>query len=110
MRGTMLPLGVAALLMLGALFLAGPVAAKLTLDAKPAAKAGLTPETGGQRVRLPRPSHLECSPFGRAIVGPGLERLGLGSPFASWWWFQRFGWGGPMTPFSEGAAFCVVFP
>jgi hypothetical protein len=106
----MLPLGVAALLTLGATVLVRPVSAKLTLDAKPA-KAGVLPETGGQRVRLPRPFRPEYGQFGRMTVTcQGAERLGMTPSLGGWLPVQRFGWGGQMMPFGDGAFTCMVLP
>ena len=109
MHGTMLPLGVAALLTLGAVALVRPVSAKLTLDARPA--PGVLPETGGQRVRPPRPFHLEHGQLGRITVTcQGPERLGMVPSLGGWLPVQRFGWGGQMMPFGDGAFTCVVSP
>jgi hypothetical protein len=113
MRGTTLPLGAAALLVIGAFVLVSPVAAKLTRDTKPASKTGLPPETGGQRVLSSRPFHSQSGQFGRMIVTcQGLERLGMAPPLIGWLPFPRFGWGGPMplTPFGDGAVGCMVLP
>jgi hypothetical protein len=111
MRGTMLPLGAAALLMLSAFVLVSPVAAKLTRNTKPVSKTGLLPETGGQHVLSPRPFYPQHGQFGRMIVTcQGLERLGMAPPLVGWLPFQRFGWGGPMTPFGDCAAAYMVFP
>ncbi len=111
MRGTTLPLGAAALLVIGAFVLASPVAAKLTRDTKPASKTGLPPETGGQRVLSSRPFHSQYGQFGRMIVTcQGLERLGMAPPLIGWLPVPRVGWGSPMTPFGDGAAACMVLP
>lgn len=110
MHGTILPLGAAVLLTLGAVVLVRPVAAKLTLDAKPA-KTGVLPETGGQRVRPSRPFRWEHGQLGRMTVTcQGAERLGMVPSPAGWLPVQRFGWGGQMMPFGDGAFTCMVLP
>lgn len=107
MPGPVLPLGAAALLALGAVVLVRPVSAKLTLDAKPA-KAGVLPETGGQRVRPPRPFRPD---YGRITVTcQGGERLGMVPSLGGWLPVQRFGWGGQTMPFGDGAFTCMVLP
>ena len=110
MHPAILPLGAAALLTLGAVVLMRPVSAKVTLDAKPA-KAGILPETGGQRIRLPKPFRFEHGQLGRMTVTcQGADRLGMVPSLAGWLPFQRFGWGGQMMPFGDGAFTCMVLP
>lgn len=110
MHTPILPLGAAVLLTLSAIVLVQPVVARVTLDAKPA-QAGVLPETGGQRVRPPRPFRLEHGQLGRMTVTcQGTERLGMVPSLAGWLPAPRFGWGGQMMPFGDGAFTCTVLP
>ena len=110
MHGPILPLGLAVLLTLSVVALDRPVSARLTLDAKPA-KAGVLPETGGQRVRPLRPFRLDHGQLGRMTVTcQGADRLGMVPSLAGWLPAQRFGWGGQMMPFGDGAFTCTVLP
>lgn len=110
MHGPILPFGAAAIAALAVVVLAGPALAKLTLDTKPA-KAGVLPETGGQRVHPPRPFQPEYGQFGRITVTcQSADRLGMMPFLGGWLPVQRFGWGGQMMPFGDGAFTCMVLP
>jgi hypothetical protein len=109
MRGAVF-LGLAGLLTLGTLCLAGPASARLARDAKPGGRSGALPETGGHRLLPSGPFRLECSQFGQTIIaGQGLARLSTPFPLFGWLSFQRPGGGRVMVlPLGDGATTCVV--
>jgi hypothetical protein len=109
--GKSMPLGAAALLVLGALSLVSPASSKLERDTKPADSAGPAPDTGGHHVLPSAPFRLECSQFGHTIIaGQGLEHLRVAFPLVGWLSFQRPGRGGQemVLPLGDGVTTCVV--